>query len=100
MLLPSPNHYKLGCECFILNPRNELAKFGLEVDKGIFLGYSDISKAFRVFNSRTLFVEESISVKFNDGLTIDSKLSDLEDDFADMQIGPFIAPQDRQSKIV
>ena len=62
------------------------------MDKGIFLGYYDTSKAYRVFNSRTLVMEESIHVKFNDGLTIDRKLLDLKDDFLDMQIGPSISP--------
>ena len=38
-------------------------------------------------------MEESIHVKFNDGLTIDRKLSDLEDDFAYMQIGSFVTPK-------
>ena len=35
------------------------------MDKGIFLGFSNTSKAYRVFNTRTLVVEESIHVKFN-----------------------------------
>ena len=62
------------------------------MDKGIFLGYSNSSKVYIVFNFRTLVVEESIHVKFNDGLTIDRKLLDLKDDFLDMQIGPSISP--------
>ena len=63
------------------------------MDKGIFLGYSDTPKAYRVFNTRTLVVEESIHVKLNDGLTIYRKLSYLENDFANMQIGPLIVPK-------
>jgi len=66
--------HSFGCECFILNTRDQLAKFDSKVDKGIFLGYSNTSKAYRVFNLRTLVIEESIHVKFNDGLTIDKKL--------------------------
>ena len=38
-------------------------------------------------------MEEFIHVKFNDGLITDEKLSNLEDDFANMQIGPFVAPK-------
>ena len=34
-------------------------------------------------------MEESIHVKFNDELTYDRKFSNLEDDFADRQIGLF-----------
>lgn len=55
--------------------------FDSKVDKGIFLGYSDTSKAYVVFNTRTLVVDKSIHVKFNDGLTTDRRLSNLGDDF-------------------
>ena len=34
--------------------------------RGIFLGYSKRSKAYRVYNSETLCVEESMHVKFDD----------------------------------
>ena len=34
--------------------------------KGIFLGYSKRSKAYRLYNSEKLCVEESMHVKFND----------------------------------
>ena len=59
--------HSFGCECYILNTRDQRGKFDSKVDKGIFLGYSDTSKAYRIYNSRTQVVEESIHVKFNDG---------------------------------
>jgi len=34
-------------------------------DKAIFLGYSSYSKAYKVFNKRTLCVEESVHVLFD-----------------------------------
>ena len=34
--------------------------------KGFYLGYSTTSKAFRVFNKRTLVVEENIHVVFDE----------------------------------
>ena len=70
--------------CFILNTKDQFTKFDSKVDKGIFLGYPNTSKAYKVFNTRTLVVEESIHVKFNDRLTFDRKLLDLKDDFEDM----------------
>jgi len=85
--------HPFGCKCFFLNTKDQLAKFYSKVDKGIFLRYFDTSKAYKVFNSRTLVVEESIHVKFNDGLTTDRKLSDLEDDFVDTHIGLSVAPK-------
>ena len=41
-----------------------LGNFDAKSDVGIFLGYSTSSKAFRVFNKRTMVVEESIHVIF------------------------------------
>ncbi|RDX72399.1 hypothetical protein CR513_48123, partial [Mucuna pruriens] len=63
---------------------NQLGKFDHKVNKGIFLGYFDTSKAYIVFNFRTLVVEESIQIKFNDGLTFDKRLSRLKEDFIDL----------------
>ena len=52
-----------GCKCFVLNNRKEsLGKFDAKADEDIFLGYSLHSKAYRVFNSRTLSVEEYVHV--------------------------------------
>ena len=64
---PNISYYKIfGCKCFILNTRDNLGKFDAKSDKGIFLGYSQISKAYRVFNKRTLVVEESMHVVFDE----------------------------------
>ena len=41
-----------GSECFILNTRDKLSKFDPKSDLGIFLGYSSVSKAYRVFNKK------------------------------------------------
>ena len=43
-----------------------MSKFDAKADEGIFLGYSSISKAFRVFNKKRRIVEESIHVKFDE----------------------------------
>ena len=54
-----------GCRCYILiNEKSNIGKFDSRSDEGIFLGYSDRSKAYQVFNKHTLVVEESIHVKF------------------------------------
>ena len=37
-----------GCPCYIFNNRDHLGKFDAKADDGIFVGYSLISKAFRV----------------------------------------------------
>nr|GFB79195.1 retrovirus-related Pol polyprotein from transposon TNT 1-94 [Tanacetum cinerariifolium] len=46
-----------GCPVTILNTLDPLGKFQGKVDEGILVGYSVCSKAFRVFNSRTLLEE-------------------------------------------
>ena len=53
-----------GCKYFILNTKDNLGKFDAKSDVGIFLGYSTSSKAFRVFNKRTMVVEKSIFIIF------------------------------------
>nr|CAN71245.1 hypothetical protein VITISV_011091 [Vitis vinifera] len=62
---PNISYFKVfGCKCFILNTKDNLGKFDAKSDVGFFLGYSTSSKAFRVFNKRTMVVEESIHVIF------------------------------------
>ena len=56
-----------GCKYYVLNNgKDNLEKFDLKSDKTIFLGYSTTSKAFRVFNKRTLIVKESVHVVFDE----------------------------------
>nr|GFB66546.1 hypothetical protein [Tanacetum cinerariifolium] len=53
-----------GCLVTILNTLDPLGKFQGKVDEGILVGYSVCSKAFRVFNSRTRIVQETLHVNF------------------------------------
>ena len=64
---PNISHlHVFGCKCFVLNNGKEnLGKFDSKADKGIFLGYSQSSKAYRVFNKRLHIVEESVHVSFD-----------------------------------
>ena len=64
---PNIDYFKVfGCKCFILNKKDNLGKFDPKSDVGIFLGYSNSSKAYRVYNKRTLVVEESMHVSFDE----------------------------------
>jgi len=58
--------HQFGCTCYILNNKVYLKKFDAKAQKGIFLGYSERSKAYKLYNSETLCVEESMQVKFDD----------------------------------
>nr|GEU34572.1 retrovirus-related Pol polyprotein from transposon TNT 1-94 [Tanacetum cinerariifolium] len=53
-----------GCPVTILNTLNPLGKFEGKVDERFLVGYSVNSKAFRVFNSRTRIVQETLHVNF------------------------------------
>ncbi|KAH9734288.1 Integrase catalytic domain-containing protein [Citrus sinensis] len=64
---PNIGYFKVcGCKCFILNTKDNLGKFNPKFDVGIFLGYSNSSKAYRVYNKRTLVVEEYMRVTFDE----------------------------------
>ena len=49
-----------------MNIKDNLGKFEPKFDVGIFLGYSNSSKAYRVYNKKTLVVEESMHVMFDE----------------------------------
>ena len=62
---PNISYFKVfECKCFILNIKYKFGKFDAKSDVGIFLDHSTSSKAFRVFNKRTMVVEKSIHVIF------------------------------------
>ena len=78
---PNIGYFKVfGCKCFILNTKKNLGKFDSKSDIGIFLGYSSSSKAYRVFNKRTLVVEESMHVIFDESNPLTSVQVDIDDD--------------------
>ena len=72
---------------FVLkNGKDNLGKFDAKSDEGIFFGYSLTSKVFRVFNKRSLVVEESIHVIFNESNPHFRKNS-FDDDDDDDDVG-------------
>ncbi|GKB11601.1 retrovirus-related pol polyprotein from transposon TNT 1-94 [Tanacetum coccineum] len=58
--------YVFGCPVFIHNHNDHLGKFDAKADDGYFLGYSFVSKAFRVFNTRRQQVKETYHVTFDE----------------------------------
>ena len=64
---PNISYFKVfGSKCFILNTKDNLGKFDAKSNVGIFFGYSLSSKAYRVFNKKTMVVEESVHVVFDE----------------------------------
>jgi hypothetical protein len=65
--------WTFGGICYILRDRENLGKFDPKSDEGIFLGYSTNSRAYRVYNTRTETVMESINVVIDDEIRAHSK---------------------------
>jgi len=59
--------------------------FDSKSDYRIFLGYSKTLKAFRVYNSRTLVVEEAIHIRFDENKP-DKELSELDESCVDLHL--------------
>ncbi|GJZ46551.1 retrovirus-related pol polyprotein from transposon TNT 1-94 [Tanacetum coccineum] len=60
--------HMFGCPVFICNHKDHLGKFDAKADDGYFLGYSFVSKAFRVFNTRRQQVHETYHVTFDESM--------------------------------
>ena len=60
--------HEFGSSCYILNDEEPRGKFDAKSDEGIFLGYYSNSRAYKVYNKRTMVVMESINVQVDDYL--------------------------------
>jgi len=61
------------------NGKDDLGKFDPRSDEAIFIGYSSHSKAYKVFNKRTLCVEESVHVLFDESNSLSENDAQDED---------------------
>ena len=61
-----------GSDGYILHDRENLEKFNAKSDKRYFLGYSSISRAYKVYNLRTKTVIESSNLVINDELCLET----------------------------
>ncbi|GJX63731.1 retrovirus-related pol polyprotein from transposon TNT 1-94, partial [Tanacetum coccineum] len=69
-------------KCFILNTKNYLTKFDPKSYEGVFLRYSQNSKAYIILNKHTRKIKEALNVTF-DETPPPSKISPLLDDDLD-----------------
>jgi len=77
--------HQFGCACYILNNKLYLKKFDAKAQRGIFLGYSERSKAYIVCNSEKLCVEELMHVKFDDKEP-GNETPEQDESFVDIQV--------------
>lgn len=74
-----------GCKCFVHNNgKDNLSKFDARSDEGVFLGYSSHSKAYKIYNKRTLCIEESAHVIFDESNVLHE--SDLQEEEFDLEL--------------
>ncbi|GJX93090.1 retrovirus-related pol polyprotein from transposon TNT 1-94 [Tanacetum coccineum] len=80
---PTLDYFRVfGSKCFILNTKDYLTKFDPKSYEGVFLGYSQNSKAYIILNKHTMKIKESLNVTF-DETPPPSKTSPLVDDDLD-----------------
>ncbi|GJT62158.1 retrovirus-related pol polyprotein from transposon TNT 1-94 [Tanacetum coccineum] len=64
---PTLDYFRVfGSKCFILNTKGYLTKFDPKSYEGVFLGYSQNSKAYIILNKHTKKIEESLNVIFDE----------------------------------
>ena len=71
---PNVKYFRIfGSTCFILKNRENVGKFDSRSDEGIFLDYSSTSKAYRVYNKRTMKVMETVNVVIDESSNSNSE---------------------------
>ncbi|GJZ98985.1 retrovirus-related pol polyprotein from transposon TNT 1-94 [Tanacetum coccineum] len=76
--------HMFGSLCYPTNDRDDLGKMKPKVDIGIFIGYSETSRGFRIYNRRTKKIMETIHVKFDELTAMASEHDNLDNLFGPM----------------
>ncbi|XP_074293239.1 uncharacterized protein LOC141620207 [Silene latifolia] len=79
---PNISHFRFfGSKNFVHNNgSNNLGKFDPRSEEAVFIGYSKESKAYKVYNKRTMCFEESVPIIFDETNVLNDELQD-DDDF-------------------
>nr|GFA64319.1 retrovirus-related Pol polyprotein from transposon TNT 1-94 [Tanacetum cinerariifolium] len=72
-----------GCICYLLNDYEDVGKLKAKGDIGVFVGYSKVSTAIRIYNKQTRKIHESVNVNFDEISEMASSKKDLKDLFQD-----------------
>ncbi|GKC62788.1 retrovirus-related pol polyprotein from transposon TNT 1-94 [Tanacetum coccineum] len=67
-----------GSLCYLTSDRDDLGKIKPKADIGIFIGYSESSREFHIYNHRTKKIMEMIHVKFDELTPMASECNNLE----------------------
>jgi len=75
---PNIHHLqKFGCKAFILNKSPNKGKFEARGLEGIFVGYSEVSKAYRIWLPKDRKIHISRDVKFHDEFSTNGSREDI-----------------------
>ena len=86
MRKPNVSYFRaFGCKCFILNAKDNLEKFDAKAFEAFFVGYSNTSKTYRIFNKSTLTIEEFMHVKFEESITFIKNIVEIDSSGEDME---------------
>nr|GEV92590.1 retrovirus-related Pol polyprotein from transposon TNT 1-94 [Tanacetum cinerariifolium] len=69
--------YVFGSLCYPINGRDDLGKMKPKADIGIFIGYSESSRGFRIYNRQTKKIMGTILVKFDKLIAMASECNSL-----------------------
>ncbi|GJW30311.1 retrovirus-related pol polyprotein from transposon TNT 1-94 [Tanacetum coccineum] len=76
---PNVEYFRVfGSLCYPTNDRDDLGKMKPKADVGIFVGYSESSRGFHIYNRRTKKIMEMIHVKFDELTAMASECNNLE----------------------
>ncbi|GKA99044.1 retrovirus-related pol polyprotein from transposon TNT 1-94 [Tanacetum coccineum] len=70
-----------GSLCYPTNNHDDLGKMKPKADIGIFIGYSESLRGFRIYNRQTKKIMETIHVKFDELIAMASECNNLEPEF-------------------
>jgi hypothetical protein len=99
---PNLSYFKVfGSKCFVLNESPKVTKFDSKSIEGIFIGYSSISKAYRIYIPTSRIVVESVHVKFDETINIgadksSSIVGDVAEDINALRDNQVIIVEDEQ----
>ncbi|GJS84903.1 retrovirus-related pol polyprotein from transposon TNT 1-94 [Tanacetum coccineum] len=79
ILIPNIKYFHVfGSLCYPTNDHDDLGKMKPKADIDIFIGYSQSSRGFRIYNRRTQKIMETINVKFDELIAMAFECNNLE----------------------
>jgi hypothetical protein len=89
---PNISYFQVfGSKCYVLHKRSKTSKFAPKIYEGFLLGYDSNSRAYRVFNVTTGYVETTYDVVFDE--TNGSQKEQVDLDLVDDEEAPCYALQ-------